>query len=124
MSLSSQNKQASALLFSMLIIALLMLMGIYLLERVLPTSRDTKGIELGNAAYYFAEGAEEEALAFMSGSNPFATVSPKTSGVFSGTGYAYTVSGLSSVLPKSGNGNGDDTDWNTLAPGNPIQLRF
>ena len=94
------------------------------MERILPASRDTKGIELGNAAYYYAESAEENALAFMSGSNPFIERT-SSGGSFTSTGNLYQIAAMTSVVPRAGEGNSEyDKDWNTISPGAPIQLRF
>lgn len=119
------NKQASALLFAIIIVALLLFLWVFLLGKIVPASRDVKGIEQGNIAYYHAESAEEQALTYMSGSNPFSTLSDSGSVGNTSSGSTYTIAKESSTIPASGNGNSPyDKDWNIIAPGTPLQLRF
>lgn len=49
---------------------IIILVAIYLLDKIVPFSRDIKGIENGNIAYYKANTALNEALLSMSISTP------------------------------------------------------
>ena len=93
--------------------------AIYLLEKIVPFSRDIKGIENGNVSYYRANTALNEALLTMSGSDPSIQGSSGTMA----TGNVYQITANGNTLPRSGLGNSEyDKDWAILAPGKPIQL--
>lgn len=48
----------------------IILIGVFLIEKLVPVSRDVKGIENGNVAYYQASSALELGLASLSASQP------------------------------------------------------
>lgn len=50
--------------------SIIIIIAIYLLEKIVPFSRDIKGVENGNISYYRANTALNEALLSMSGSDP------------------------------------------------------
>lgn len=68
MKISSQK--GSALVISMMICGVIMIIALYLLEKVVPISTATKNIENSNAAYYQALSAVEETKTHLSPSNP------------------------------------------------------
>jgi hypothetical protein len=49
---------------------IIIIIAIYLLDKIVPFSRDIKGVENGNIAYYKANTAINEALLSMSIDNP------------------------------------------------------
>lgn len=101
----------------------IIVIAIYLLEKIIPFSRDTKGVENGNISYYRANTALNEALLSMSGSDPGYETGSSSSLYANGSGIIYKVSAMGNFLPASGQGNSEyDIDWAILAPGKPIQL--
>lgn len=105
----------------MLITVIIIFIAIYLLDKIIPFSRDIKGVENGNIAYYQANTALNEALLSMSGGDP--SYETGSSSVANGSGMIYKVTATGSVLPKPGQGNSEyDENWSILAPGKPIQL--
>ena len=49
---------------------IIIVIAIYLLDKIIPFSRDIKGVENGNISYYRANTALNEALFSMSKSDP------------------------------------------------------
>lgn len=100
---------------------IIIIIAIYLFEKIAPFTRDTKGIEYGNVAYYKANTALNEALLSMSGSTPW--YGTGSSSVANGSGMIYQVTGTGYANPMPGMGNSEyDQDWMILAPGKPIQI--
>ncbi|MDQ1343749.1 MAG: hypothetical protein QG650_469 [Patescibacteria group bacterium] len=64
------DKRGFAIFLAMVLTIIIVLMGVYLIEKLVPAGRNVKGIEHGNVAYYKASSAIEEALMSLSGSNP------------------------------------------------------
>jgi type II secretory pathway component PulK len=64
------NREGFAIFLAMLLTVLIVLMGVYLIDKLVPASRDVKGVEHGNVAYYKASSAVELALSELSGANP------------------------------------------------------
>lgn len=114
-------RKGSALMISMFITVIILIIAIYLLDKIVPYARDIKGIENGNIAYYRATTAVNEALLAMSGSNPGYQTGATT--VMNGSGYVLNVSAMGTKLPKSSEGTSEyNRDWNKIGLGNPIQL--
>lgn len=94
-------RKGSALLISMFITTIILLIAIYLLDKIIPYSRDIKGVENGNVAYYRATTAINEALLAMSSSDPGYETGATTM-TTNGSGYVLNVSAKGTILPKSG----------------------
>jgi len=79
-----------------------MMIAIYLLDKIVPTSRDVRGIENGNRAYYQATSAVEEALATIAssptGAEPSTTYTGSTATT---TGYKFSVSASGNLIPAA-----------------------
>lgn len=93
-------RRGSALMISMFVTTIILIIAIYLLDKIIPYSRDIKGVENGNVAYYRATTAVNEALLAMSSSNPGYQTGAST--VTGGSGYVLNVSAMGNVLPKPG----------------------
>lgn len=119
-----KNQSWSALLIGIFITTIIVIIAIYLLEKIIPFSRDIKGVENGNISYYRANTALNEALLSMSGSDP--SLEPSSSApatLSSGSGYVYNVTAMGQIIPAPGQGNSEyNTNWSIIAPGKPIQL--
>lgn len=102
---------------------IIIVVAIYLLEKIVPFARDIKGVENGNVSYYRANTALNEALFSMSGSEPGYETGSSASLYTTGSGIIYSVTATGTVLPRAGLGNSEyDSNWSILAPGKPIQL--
>lgn len=105
----------------MIITVIIALMAIYLLDKIVPFSRNVQGVENGNVAYYRANTALNEALLSMSASDP--GLQPSSSLISNGSGMVYKVTAQGIRTPQVGYGNNEyDKDWSVLAPGKPLQL--
>lgn len=78
----------------------MVIIAIYLLEKIVPFAKDIKGVENGNVSYYRANTAVNEALLSMSGNNP--GYETGSSSVTNGSGVSYTVTAMGKTLPKPG----------------------
>lgn len=93
----SSQKKASALIVSIFVTVVIIIIAIYLLDKIVPFSRDIKGIENGNIAYYRANTAVNEALLSMSGATPEYETGANT--VANGSGMAFYVTATGKILP-------------------------
>lgn len=115
-----------AIYLGMAITALLMVVGVSLVEKLYPASKNVKGIEQGNMAYYAATSAVERAMLSLTGSNPALEPADQT-GSTATTGFKYRTSASGTVIPNPGSGNSEfspDKKWNLLALGRPAQFRM
>lgn len=118
------NRGGFAIFLAMLLTILIVLMGAYLIEKLMPASKDVKGVEHGNVAYYKASSATELALASLSGSAP-GTETGSTMGSLTSSGYKLTTVGSGTVIPAVGFGNSEyDPNWNIVSAGRPIQIKL
>lgn len=102
---------------------IIIVIAVYLLEKIVPFSRDIKGVENGNISYYRANTALNEALLSMSGNNPGYETGSSADLLSNGSGIMYQVTAKGKILPQPGQGNSEyDPNWSILAPGKPIQL--
>lgn len=95
------NRGGFAIFLAMLLTILIVLMGAYLIEKLMPASKDVKGVEHGNVAYYKASSATELALASLSGSAP-GTETGSTMGSLTSSGYKLTTVGSGTTIPAAG----------------------
>lgn len=118
------NREGFAIFLAMLLTVLIVLMGVYLIDKLVPASKDVKGVEHGNVAYYKAASAVELALSELSGNNP-GTQTGSSAGNLSGSGYSLSTVGSGTVVPRPGFGNSEyDDDWNVIAIGRPVQIKL
>lgn len=118
------DRKGFAIFLAMLLTILIILMGVYLIEKLMPASKDVKGVENGNVAYYKASSATEMALSSLSGSLP-GTETGSSLGALSGSGYKLSTVGSGTVIPAPGFGNSEyDADWNIVSAGKPIQIKL
>jgi hypothetical protein len=114
-------RKGSALIISMFITTIIIIIALYLLDKIVPYARDIKGIENGNVAYYQATTAVNEAILAMSGSNPGYETGATT--VSNGSGYRLSVTATGKVLPQPGHGTSEyDRNWSKIGIGNAVQL--
>jgi hypothetical protein len=119
-----RSRKGFSIFLAMAITLLVVLMGVYLIEKLVPVSRVVKGVEQGNAAYYSARSGVERALFSLSGDAP-GTDTGSSVGGLSTSGYAVSTVAKGSNVPASGLGNSEfDRNWNVLGTGKPVQLKL
>lgn len=123
---SPKNPPGSALMVTMALMGILSLMMILLLEKIIPTSQATRGIENSTVALYHSASSIEKA---------FASMNYKLPGRAAGTGTLtlsstqeegkYSILQQSTIIPVPGKGNSEyDANWNKIYSGNPVQLKI
>lgn len=116
-----KNKSWSALLISIFVTMIIIVIALYLLEKIIPFSGDIKGIENGNISYYRANTGLNEALLTMSGSDP--SIAWSNGSLINGSGRVYTITANGMTMPQLGQWNSEyDNNWAILGPGRPMQL--
>lgn len=127
--LSLRNTTGSALIVSIVLMGTLILMMIFLMERLVPSSRNVRGIENSTIAAYSAQSGIEKSLSTLSIRNPWHSLSGaafqnlSSSGAGSIGRWGYAVQETGNIIPLPGTGTSEfDTNWNSIGPGRPVQL--
>lgn len=101
------------------LVILITSLAFLLLEYIIPFGRNVKGIENSSKAYYQAASGIEQALL------PWSITQSNYNNP--AIAYKYDIVGTWTLLPAPGEWNSeydDDDNWNTIAPGQPIQLEI
>lgn len=117
------NKKAFSLVVAIWLTIIMSLLAFFMLEYIIPFSKNIKGIENSVWAYYQAETAVEDALYFVN-TQPLWT---ETNSSFSSDliDNELKIIATGSVLPIPWEWNSDfDPDWNIIRIGDPIQLEI
>ena len=114
-----ENTRGSALIVSILLMMVLSMMMIFLLERILPASRTTKGVENSVQALYSAGTATENMLTFLRQDNPGGVISGQANRVLAlnaeSTASGSRIIDAANILPAPGNGNSEgDPNWSII----------
>lgn len=121
--MKSTSNTAFSLVLALWLTLILSLTGLYLLEYVVPFSRNVKGIESASSSFYQAYSWLEEALLLHS-----------TNGIWYQSGtqlstnpvtFKYTIVWNGRFSPRQGVGEGSseyDTDYNKLSQSEPAQF--
>ncbi len=120
--MNTSSKQGSALMVAMMICGIIMIIALYLFEKVIPISSATKNIENSNAAYYQAVSAIEETKTHLSPSDPGTNY---LSGTLDTNPRYWKTSTVAQgpKIPLSGQWNSEyNKDYNRIALGQPVQL--
>jgi hypothetical protein len=120
----ARDRTGSALMVSMALMGVLSLMMILLMEKIIPASQATKGIEHSAVALYRSASMIEKAFATMNYKKPGEATGNGTQSWASGSG-TYSITQNSAIIPIPGKGNSEyDSNWNRINAGNPIQLKI
>ncbi len=117
-----KNKQAMSIVLAMVLTILMWLIAIYIIDYIIPFSKNVKDIENVSRAYYQAQGWVERSLLFVK--DNFWTNSWKT---FSSTSIDYQgeITALGNLLPPEELWNSEfDNNYNRLRFWEPIQLEI
>jgi type II secretory pathway pseudopilin PulG len=103
------SSRGSALLVSILLMMILSIMMIFLLERILPSSRTVRGIENSAQAAYAARSSTEEILTLLRQDNPAGVTNSTTltTTAIGGNGSGSRVLDSDTILPSPGYGNSE-----------------
>jgi len=82
----------------MFVTMIIVIIAVYLLDKIIPFSRDIKGVENGNISYYKANTALNEALFSMSGNDP--SIEGSSGSLINGSGSLYTITANGTILPR------------------------
>ena len=117
-----KNIAGFSIVLAMWIALLITLLAFLILEYIIPFWRNVKGIENSSRAYYQAESGIEQALYDLSQEATGYSTDIFNTEVVS---YNYSIAGNDTLLPPAWEGNSwYDSDWNIIAPGQPIQLKI
>lgn len=115
------NKKWFSIVFAMWMALISTLVVIYLLEYMIPFSKNVKGIENSTAAYYNGISAVENALYFITQNTIWSesgTILPTTA-----TGSSFQIYAKSTTLPSPWYGNSEfDTNRSRLSTWDPVQI--
>lgn len=103
------SSRGSALLVSILLMMILSIMMIFLLERIIPSSRTVRGIENSAQASYTARSSTEGILTLLRQDNPAGVTSGATltTTAVGGGGNESRVLDSDTILPSPGYGNSE-----------------
>lgn len=115
------NKNGFSIMFAMWMALISTLIVIYMLEYMIPFSKNVKGIENSTAAYYNAMSAVENSLYFITQNTIWSesgTILPSTA-----TGSSFQIYASGVTLPSPWYGNSEfDTNRSRLSIWEPVQI--
>ncbi len=115
-----KNKKWFSIVLAMAMALVLSFTGLYLIEYMIPFSKNIKWIENASQAFYQGYSWVEEWM-LLTYSGSIGTNYSKTAS--SPQDYQYDVTSVSTLIPDAWKWNSDyDTDWNTLSGDNSISL--
>jgi len=115
------NKDWSALIIAIFVTMIITIIGIFLLDKIMPLARNVKWIENSNMAYYEANTWIESALFGMSSTDP--SQEPSSSGWTAILWYNYTTKANVDTIPLPSEWNSEyDTNYNKIWIWEPVQL--
>lgn len=116
------NNKWSALIITIMIVMILTIVMIYLLEKIVPASKNVKWIENSNIAYYNWDAAQEQAFLYLRTSTPW-TETWVTKSSTQPRGYDMKITASWSMIPVPWEWNSDfDSNWNIIWPWDPVQF--
>lgn len=115
-------RRGSSLIIACVILFVVATIATVTLERIIPISHGTRGVEGSNIAYYQAQNGVEAVLMQMNRASPF--IQPTaTGGAVTSKGYDAGGASFTWVIPAPGEGNSDySSDWNKVGPNDPVQI--
>lgn len=119
--MQKNNKKAFSLIIAVFLMMIMSFLALYLLEYIVPFSRNTKWMENWTKAYYEANKWIEDVLYKMRDNDAYyETWKTIPSTVL---WYSYSLVSTWSSIPTSWNWTSEfDLDYNKISPSNPVQL--
>lgn len=118
-----KNKKALSLVLAIGLTLVMSLLALFILDYIVPFSKQTKQIEQSVVAYYKADSAIEDALYFLNNNSLWSEKHKN----FSNSKIDYKLDIISSwsILPPSQEGNSEfNKDYNIIKVWEPIQLEI
>lgn len=121
------HRNASALLFSIILLGLFTVLALVFMERIVPFSQNVSGVERTNMAYYAMITAVEKTMGTIEdGKKPW-TLTPQKFGDIWATFTGYTTSVVTGgvTIPQPWYGNSDydpSKEWNLISQNQAVQL--
>lgn len=113
----TQNTHAFSIVLALWLTLLLSFTGLYLLEYMIPFSRNVKWVENASKAFYESYAGIEDAL-YDASQNEIWYINSD-----SFAGYDYDIDAMGTSLPKAGDGDSwYDADRNQISQEKPIQI--
>lgn len=119
-----KNTQWFSIIIAIGLVLFISLSSYVILDTIIPFSKNTKGIEQSTSAYYFAWGAVEQALYFVS-QRPKSNLTTESGSTLSSTSTGMSFQTFSSgvLIPSFGKGNSEyNRDYNQISLSEPIQM--
>ena len=117
-----KNKKALSLVIAISITLVMSFLALYILEYMIPFSKNTKNIEQSVAAYYMADSAIEDWLYFIN-KNPL--WSEKTKTISGKKDYWLEIKAMWQILPPAWEWNSEfDKNYNKIRIWEPIQIQI
>ena len=121
--MKKSNKKAMSIILAIVLTIIMSLIAIYMINYIIPFSRNVKWIENVAKAYYQSEKAVENSLFFIK--NNFGTDSQKSFNTSNSVDYSYSIVAKWRLLPPSWKWNSEyDKNFNRLKVWEPIQLKI
>ena len=118
-----KNKKALSIILAIILTVIMSLIALYLIDYIIPFSKNVKWIENVSKAYYQAERWVEESLFYVK--NNFWNNHTKNFISSKAVDDSLSIKGLWTLLPPAWQWNSDySSDYNTIWVGNPIQLEI
>ncbi len=117
-----KNKQAASIILAIILTIIMSLIALYMIDYIIPFSRNVKWIENVAKAYYQAEKWVEESLYFVKWN--FWIDKTKSFNSTKAVDDSYNIVAIWNLLPPAGQGNSEfDKDFNKIRVWDPIQLK-
>ena len=118
-----KNKSAFSIVIAMWLVLIMSLLVLYILEYMIPYSKNVKWIENSSNAFYQAENSVEDAFLNFKNRTNITQEFSKQFTSSSPVDYQYNTTSSWNTIPYSWEWNSEyDTDFNTISQWNPIQL--
>ena len=119
-----KNKTAFSLILAMWLVLIMSLLVLYILEYIIPYSKNVKWIENSSNAFYQAENSIEDWMLFFK-TRPKIT-NEKSKNFWTNTvDYKYNTESSWTTIPPSWEWNSEfNKNYNIIAPWKPIQLKI
>ncbi len=117
-----KNKSAFSIVIAMWLVLIMTMLVLYILEYMIPYSKNVKWIENSSNAFYQAENSIEEWMLFFKNRTDFSEDSKDF--LNNKVAYKYDTTSSWNTIPYNLEWNSDfDTSFNTISQWNPIQLK-
>lgn len=120
---NTQNKKAFSIVMAIWLVLVMSLLVLYIIEYMIPYSKNVKWIENSSNAFYQAENSIEDAMLFFKDRSNI-TEEENKDFTSNKVDYKYSTTSSWNTIPSAWEWNSEyDKDFNTISQWNPIQLK-